>query len=120
MKRRQFIKNTALLAAATGTGSVMQAANTAPAYPHAEGEAPAGDTAPAPLIASAPMLQNYAETSIGITFAVSALANGFVTYGKQPDLSDGKTVKCGGFRVTDISDKAVEIRLTGLEPATTY
>ena len=120
MKRRQFIKNTALLAAATGTGSVMQAANTAPAYPHAEGEAPAGDTAPAPLIASAPMLQNYAETSIGITFAVSALANGFVTYGKQPDLSDGKTVKCGGFRVTDISDKAVQIRLTGLEPATTY
>ncbi len=119
MKRREFIKNTALLAAATGTSGVMQAAPSS--LPHAEGETKTeGEAAPAPLIASAPMLQNYAETSIGITFAVSALANGYVTYGKQPDLSDGQKVKCGGFRVTDISDQAVQIRLTGLEPATTY
>ena len=73
-----------------------------------------------PLIASAPMLQNFAETSIGIAFAVSALANGYVIYGERPDLSDGKKVKCGGFRVTEVTDKVSQVRLTGLKPASTY
>jgi len=124
MKRRDFIKNSALLAAAAGTSGAMQAA-TLPDPPSvkAEDKGAESDTKPeelAPLIASAPMLQNYAETSMGISFAVSALANGFVIYGEKPDLSDGKMVKCGGFRTTEISDKVSQIRLTGLKPATTY
>ena len=101
---------------------MMQHADAATAKPQAEGkdEIEADKAQATPLIVSAPMLQNYAETTIGITFAVSALANGYVIYGKEPDLSDGKKTWCGGYRVTDISDKAVQIRLTGLEPATTY
>ena len=72
------------------------------------------------LIASAPMLQNYAETSIGIAFAVSALANGYVLIGRRPDLSDARKVLAGGFRTTEIDDHVVLVRITGLEPATTY
>ena len=35
------------------------------------------------LIISAPMLQNYAETSMGVAFAVSDMANGFVNCQNQ-------------------------------------
>ena len=66
------------------------------------------------------MLQNYAETSMGVAFAVSALANGYVLVGEQPDLSDARRVKCGGFRTTDLSDSVIQVRLTGLKPSTTY
>ena len=66
------------------------------------------------------MLQNYAATSMGIAFCVSDMANGFVLYGEKPDLSDAQIVKCGGFRVTDMNDKVMLIRLTELKPATTY
>ncbi len=77
-------------------------------------------SSPSPLIVSAPMLQNYAETSIGIAFAVSDMANGFVVIGRRPDLSDGQTIKCGGYRTTDISDRVIQVRVTGLKPSTTY
>ena len=122
MKRRDFIRNTALLAAATGTNGVLQAAtpNAAPLPQPEEEKKEEKQEEERPLIASAPMLQNYAETSMGVSFAVSALANGYVIYGEQPDLSDGRKVKCGGFRTTEISDKVAQIRLTGLKPATTY
>jgi len=65
-------------------------------------------------------LQNYAETSVGIAFAVSAMANGFVTIGRRANLSDGQTIKCGGYRTTEISDRVIQVRITGLKPATTY
>lgn len=121
MKRRDFIKRTALLAAATGVGEVMQASGKAEqSIMTAQDETAAKASPNAPLIASAPVLQNYASTSIGVAFAVSALANGYVIYGERPDLSDGKKVKCGGFRVTDISDKVIHVRLTDLKPSTTY
>lgn len=73
-----------------------------------------------PLIISAPVLQNYAETSVGIVFAVSAMANGYVIIGEREDLSDGRKVMCGGYRLTDISDSVIQVRVTGLRPATTY
>ena len=115
MKRRDFIKNTALLAAVAEVpvlaNASVHAPQTAPQMP----QAPEGK-----LIDTPPALMNYAETSMGITFGVSALANGFVTYGEKPDLSDGITVKCGGYRVTRIDDKVMQVRLTGLKPATTY
>ena len=95
MKRRDFIKNTALLTAATGLPLSATAAN----MPNVgtQSAAPA-DSQPATrnskLIDTPPALMNYAEDSMDITFGVSALANGFVTYGEKPDLSDGITVKC--------------------------
>ena len=66
------------------------------------------------------MLQNYAETSIGVAFAVSDWANGYVIIGERPDLSDGRKVMCGGYRLTDISNSVIQVRVTGLRPATTY
>lgn len=117
MKRRDFLKSTALLAAATGTSGVLKAAE------HLQPEVPVPDedkVKDGKLIISAPMLQNYAETSMGVAFAVSDLANGYVIYGQKPDLSDGKKVKCGGYRTTEISDRVIQVRLTGLQPATTY
>ena len=139
MKRRDFIKTSALLAVAAGSGELMKAGAmpaegmyTGPseaagpetdACPEAEAvpdpfepEEPAAER----LIVSAPMLQNFAETSIGVAFAVSALANGYVLVGESPDLTDARKVLCGGYRVTDIDDRVVRVRITGLKPSTRY
>jgi len=115
MKRRDFIRNTALMAGAVSIGQRAFAANREEPKPTVEQPKAEGQ-----LIVSAPMLQNYAETSMGVAFAVSDLANGYVIYGQQPDLSDGKKVKCGGYRTTDISDRVIQVRLTNLQPNTTY
>ena len=115
MKRRDFIKTTAVIAATTaaGPGNVLKAAerlSSADTEQDAEG----------PLIVSAPMLQNFAATSMGVVFAVSALANGYVLVGENPDLSDARKVLCGGYRMTDIDDRVIRVRLTGLKPSTRY
>ena len=115
MKRRDFIKTTAVIAAttATGNGNMLKAAERLSGMDkeqESEGK----------LIVSAPMLQNFAATSMGVVFAVSALANGYVLVGEKPDLSDARKVLCGGYRVTDIDDRVIRVRLTGLKPATRY
>ena len=115
MKRRDFLKSTALLAVASGANSVALAATLVEKHT-AEPTQPSDGR----LIASAPMLQNYAQTSIGITFAVSDMANGYVLIGRKPDLSDARKVMCGGYRTTDISDRVIQVRVTQLLPATTY
>ena len=115
MDRRDLFKNSAVLALGVALPShVIAQAGTEP------GNAAVSAEKDLPLISSAPVLQNYAETSIGIAFSVSHLANGFVTFSEKPDLSDGKTVMCGGYRVMDVNDKVMLIRLTGLKPATKY
>ncbi len=124
MKRRDFIKTSALLAAVAGSGELMKAA----AMPAADSELADADQNPAepeepgegPLLVSAPMLQNFADTSVGVAFAVSALANGYVLIGQKPDLSDARKFLCGGYRVTDIDDRVIRVRITGLKPATRY
>ena len=115
MDRREFLRRSALIAAGTAAQGVVSAKTEVQDAASAEGTA--GQD---PLISSAPMLQNYAETSIGVAFSVSDMANGYVVYGTQSDLSDGVRVKCGGFRVTDMNDQVMQIRLTGLKPATRY
>ncbi|MCR4921611.1 MAG: metallophosphoesterase [Bacteroidaceae bacterium] len=124
MKRREFLRSTAILAAASGVNSVAQAAPTlSTEMPEArpDDEKPAeADAEPKPLLASPPMLQNYAETTMGVAFAVSDMANGYVLLSENPDMSGARKVKCGGFRVTDISDRVILVRLTDLKPSTTY
>ena len=115
MKRRDFLKSTAVIAAAASTPQVLKASTLIKSEENEKKEEAEG-----PLIISAPMLQNYAESSIGVAFAVSALANGYVLYGEKSDLSDAKKVKCGGYRLTDISDRVIQVRLTGLKSATKY
>ena len=117
MDRRQFLKDSATLAAAgvvapqaLGAEARMKTAPAATESPAAEGK----------LITSAPMLQNYAATSIGIAFSVSDMANGYVDISEHPDLAGARRVKCGGYRVTDVNDKVMLIRVTGLKPATQY
>lgn len=116
MDRRDFLKTSAVAAVGLGLGLDALASEQKTDSKEKGSGTSAGDK----LIISAPMLQNYAETSIGVAFAVSAMANGYVTYGQKADLSDGKTVKCGGFRVTDMNDKVMLVRLTGLKPSTKY
>lgn len=115
MNRRDFLRRTAALAAAAALPDVARASEKLDAIGAAADEAGSGK-----LIVSAPMLQNYAETSMGIAFAVSDMANGYVRYSARPDMSDTVTVKCGGFRVTDMNEHVMLIRLTGLKPATKY
>ncbi|MBR6346893.1 MAG: metallophosphoesterase [Bacteroidales bacterium] len=119
MKRRDFIKGSAVLLAAAGTGDLLHAIEPSEAAEEIKEEI---EEVPSdgPLIASEPVLQNFAETSIGIAFAVSSLSSGYVLIGREPDLSDARKVKCGGLRLTEISDKLSQIRLTGLEPSTRY
>ena len=105
--RRGFIAGAGLLAA----GACAAAEDAA---------AGAGRPAAGRLIVSPPVLQNAAETSMGVGFAVSGMANGYVEYSEYPDMSAAKRVKCGGFRVTDMNDKVMLVRLTGLKPATRY
>ena len=57
---------------------------------------------------------------MGIAFSVTDWANGYVIYGEKPDLSDGKKVWCGGFRLTDMDNEVIQVRLTGLKPSTLY
>lgn len=109
MDRRDFIKHSAALAAMTAVPALAKAETTQEIEDHS-----------GKLIISAPMLQNYAATSIGIAFAVSDLANGYVEYSEKKDLKDARKVKCGGYRVTDINDKVMLVRLTGLKEATKY
>ena len=114
MNRRDFLKNSAALAAAH-TVALPVMADGGTADPAQGGERPAQA-----LIDSEPMLQNYAETSIGVAFSVTDQANGYVVYGERADLSDGRKVYCGGYRVTDMNPDVMLVRLTGLKPATTY
>lgn len=116
MKRRDFLKSSAVIAAAIGSADLVKAAEfVSPAQPEEPKEDEEGK-----LIISAPMLQNFAPDSIGVVFAVSALANGYVLYGRNVDLSDAVKVKCGGYRVTDLDDRVMRVRLTGLHPNTQY
>ena len=108
MNRRDFLRRTATLAAAAALPDAARASEKLEAIGAAADEAGSGK-----LIVSAPMLQNYAETSMGVAFAVSDMANGYVRYSTRPDMSDAVTVKCGGFRVTDMNEHVMLIRLTG-------
>ena len=116
MKRRDFIKSSSLLAMATGMGNMVHAATVHNSQ--AEAKHPFEDNGK--LIVSAPMLQNYAATTMGVAFAVSDMANGYVLISERPDLSNARKVLCGGYRVTDITDRVQQIRITGLKPSTTY
>ena len=72
------------------------------------------------LIASAPVLQNAAERSMGVAFAVSADASGWVEISKSPDMSGAKRVYSGGLGMMEVNDKIAQILVRGLKPATRY
>ena len=81
MDRRQFL---VCAAAATTAATAMAGAKSKCAKQECDAKGAAGNVPPKPLIASAPVLQNAAETSMGVSFAVSADASGWVDYSKSP------------------------------------
>lgn len=115
MDRRQFIKGSAALAAASVVNPKAMATPASDA-----GSVENQVSAASKLITSAPMLQNFAATSIGVAFAVGDMANGYVKVSENADMSGAKTFKCGGYRVTDMNDQVMLVRVTGLKPATRY
>jgi len=109
MNRREFLMAGGALAATVAKGATVSAVAV-----------PSEAKKPDKLIISPPVLQNAAETSMGVGFAVSDLANGYVEYSTSPTLEGATRVKCGGYRVTDMNDKVMLVRLTGLKPNTRY
>ena len=98
------------MVAATGVSS--QAAENTQAQP-----SPAEN---APLITSAPVLQNAAETTAGVAFAVSADASGWVEIAQSPDMAGAKRVYSGGLGMMEVNDKIAQVLVRGLRPATRY
>ena len=109
MNRREFLKGSALAVAAVTTGPQNRAT--------AE---PLNRTTSEPLISSAPVLQNAAETSIGVSFAVSADASGWEEYSTSADQKGSPKVFSGEHGLMPVDDKVALVRVTGLRPATKY
>lgn len=73
-----------------------------------------------PLEIGSPCLQSPGETTMGVSWAVSGLAKGVVEYADNPEMRDAKVVKSGGYGLVPIDVDALQVRLTGLKPATKY
>ena len=116
--RRQFIRGTAMAVVTTTVGGAFAASEGAETT-----AAPRPDALEVPnksLIASEPVLQNAAETSAGVAFAVNAEASGWVEYSTSPDLKDAAKAFSGEHGLMTVDDKVALVRLTGLAPATKY
>ena len=72
------------------------------------------------LIVSAPVLQNAAERSMGVAFAVSADASGWVEIASSPDMRDARRVYSGGLGMMEVNDRIAQILVRDLAPATRY
>ena len=73
-----------------------------------------------PLEVGSPCLQAPGETTMGVSWAVSGLAKGVVEYADNPEMSGATTVRSGGYGLVPIDVNALQVRLTGLKPATKY
>lgn len=114
MKRRDFISGAALAAAIS---AVPSAGNGAPAPKTRRPYEGIGD---APFKVGEPCLQAAAETTMGVTWAVSGLAKGVVEVADNPEMKGARTVKSGGYGLVPIDVDALEVRLEGLKPGTRY
>ena len=118
LERRSFLRGSALLAAAglLKQGSAMmkdeQAAYdryNAMVIPRPEG-----------LLDGEPVLQVPAPDSMGVAFAVTALANGFVEVAENPQLVNPVRFMAEGMPLAGIDDRVLKVRMTGLKPGTKY
>lgn len=113
MNRREFLFSSGALAAAFATAKLPARGEDALSRPKADSDSGS-------LLASEPMLQNAADTSIGVVFAVNAEAGGWVDYSERPDLRDARRVYSGSGGLVELNDRFARVRLTGLRPATRY
>lgn len=112
VNRRAFLSGSALMAAAVAAPAGAQR----PPKPRKPFEG-IGD---APFVVGEPCLQAPAETTMGVTWRVSGLAKGVVEVADNPEMANARTVKSGGYGLVPIDVAALQVRLEGLKPATTY
>ena len=112
LDRREFLKGSALAVAAATTGCATAREESVHSAPT--------PTTYTSLLASAPVLQNAAETSIGVSFAVSADASGWVECSTSPDLRNATKAFSGEHGLMTVDDKVALVRITDLRPATKY
>lgn len=121
LNRRDFLGGTAMFAAAGLAGRVAGAsADDAAQAAVAADAAAARRVASHRLIESEPMLQAPAETSMGVVWSVTAMANGWVDVSESPDLANARRYTCGGYGLTGFHERVLQVRLTDLKPATRY
>ena len=118
IERRSFLRGSALLAAAglLKQGSAMMKSEQA-AYdkynamviPRPEG-----------LLDGEPVLQVPAPDSMGVAFAVTALANGFVEMAENPQMINPVRFMAEGMPLAGIDNRVLKVRMTGLKPGTKY
>lgn len=118
VNRRDFLRSSVCAVAATAASA--NALATANGSSEKVGDVEALKSDPKSLIASSPILMNAAETSVGVTFEVSADASGWVEYSTSPDMSNSVRVFSGGLGLMTVDDRLAHIRLTGLKSATKY
>lgn len=73
-----------------------------------------------PLEVGSPCLQAPGEATMGVSWAVSGLAKGVVEYADNPKMRGAKVAKSGSYGLVPIDVDALQVRLTGLKPATKY
>lgn len=86
MDRRKFIKDSMAVAAMVAASPVLNAQTKTKTKLLTDDQPDTNQK----LITSAPMLQNYAPTSIGIAFAVSSNANGYIKIADNPQMTEAR------------------------------
>ncbi len=118
MERRSFLKGAALLAAA---GVVKSGPAMMPAEQLAHDRYKALKIPrPEGLLDGEPALQAPAPDSMGVAFAVTALANGFVELAENPEMARPTRFMADGMPLAGIDARVLQVRLTGLKPGTRY
>ena len=116
LKRRTFLSGGALMAAA----SVVPNSNAAETPKAPKPRKPYEGIGKDPFVVAEPCLQAPGETTMGVTWAVSGLSKGVVEVADNPEMRNARIVKSGGYGLVPIDIAALEVRLEGLKPATTY
>lgn len=72
------------------------------------------------LLDSAPFLQIPAADSVGVAFAVNALASGYAEVADNPEMKGAVRYRSEGFPYSPADPRVLQVRITGLKPATRY
>ena len=115
--RRGFIAATGTLAANAARGEGPASRDSLSAAVPAD---PFLGTQGVPLEVGSPCLQAPGETTMGVSWSVSGLSKGVVEYADNPEMRDARSVRGGGYGLVPIDVSALQVRLTGLKPATRY
>ena len=116
--RRTFLKGVATLSAigAVKCGSAMMKSEQAAYDKYNALKIPR----PEGLLDGEPVLQTPAPDSMGVAFAVTALANGFAEVADNPEMKNATRFMAEGLPLAGIDDRVLCVRMTGLKPSTKY